>query len=299
MWYSEPLHGLVLGITQPATCNPFKFTLHIQPQLEFQIGAQGARSFGRLVTVMSHWIVIPTYNERQNILALIPEIFLVMPNAKLMVVDDNSPDGTVDIVRNLQLTYPNLHLHVRSAKMGLGSAYIGAIEKLLATESFEMLTTMDADFSHSPEHLRQMRDLITEYDLVIGSRYVRNGGTVGWPFRRRLLSRCGNIYARFVTQLSVNDFTSGFITFRRTLLEKIPLERIRCNGYAFLIELKCLAIFAGARPVETPIIFTERREGASKLALSIIFEAVSAPWRMRSLRSNHEFKRELALARSK
>jgi len=248
---------------------------------------------------MSHWIVIPTYNERENILALVPQIFLVLPNAKLIVVDDNSPDGTAEAVRTLQSTQPNLYLHIRSAKMGLGSAYLGAIEKILATESFETLTIMDADFSHSPEHLRQMCDLITEYDVVIGSRYIEDGGTVGWPLHRRLLSRCGNVYARFITQLSVNDFTSGFITFRRTILEKIPLERIHCNGYAFLIELKCLAIFAGARPVETPIIFTERRDGDSKLALSIILEAVSAPWRMRSLRSDHEFERKLALARSK
>ncbi len=192
------------------------------------------------------WIVIPTYNERYNITNLVAEIFAVLPTVKVLVVDDNSPDGTADGVRTSQRIFPNLYIHVRDAKAGLGSAYIHAFRWLLASESFETLSTMDADFSHSPRYLPLMYDLARKYDLVIGSRYVSGGGTVGWPVRRRMLSRAGNIYARLATHLPVKDMTAGFMTFRRPTLEKMDLGRIHCNGYAFAMEVKCAAILAGA-----------------------------------------------------
>ena len=232
---------------------------------------------------MTRWITIPTYNERENIGTLIQEVARTMPDAQILIVDDNSPDGTADAIRCLQRTNPNLHLHVRECKKGLGSAYVDAFRKLLREEEFETVTTMDADFSHSPCYLPKMHALAAEYDMVIGSRYIEGGGSQGWARRRRLLSASANSYARLVTEVPVKDLTAGFVTFRRSILEKLPLERIHSSGYAYTIELKCLAIFAGARAKEIPIIFEERREGNSKLSLRIIREGVYAPWYARSL----------------
>lgn len=232
---------------------------------------------------MRRWITIPTYNERENIGTLIHEVAKVMPDVQILIVDDNSPDGTANAIRCLQRTNPNLHLHVRECKKGLGSAYVDAFRKLLNEEEFDTVTTMDADFSHSPCYLPQMHALASEYDMVIGSRYIEGGGSLGWARRRRLLSASANSYARLVTEVSVKDLTAGFVTFRRSILEKLPLERIHSSGYAYTIELKCLAIFAGARAKEIPIIFEERREGNSKLSFRIIREGVYAPWYARSL----------------
>jgi len=232
---------------------------------------------------MGHWVVIPTYNESENIPSLLREIFIIVPNAKVLVVDDKSPDGTADVVRTLQSKYPQLHLYVRDKKRGLGSAYIETFQRLIATEKFETVTTMDADFSHSPRYLPQMHDLTGQYDVVIGSRYVAGGGTEGWGRRRRLLSASGNWYARQISGASVKDLTAGFVTFRRTILEKIPFDQIHSTGYAYTIESKCLAISEGARVIEIPIIFRDRRKGVSKLSRQIIFEAVRAPWHARSV----------------
>lgn len=243
---------------------------------------------------MSHWIIVPTYNERENIGPLVREIFQVLPGAKVLVVDDQSPDGTAREVETAQRVYPNLHLHVRAKKMGLGSAYIEAFRKLLATEKFETVTTMDADFSHSPRYLPQMHAMAAQYDVVIGSRYVDGGGTSGWSRRRQLLSLAGNNYARAIAGVPVKDLTSGFVTFRRTALEKLPLARIHSTGYAYTIESKCLAILTGASVKEMPILFTERRRGASKLSWSILVEAASSPWRVRSSRAKNKCSTVLA-----
>lgn len=236
---------------------------------------------------MKQWIAIPTYNERENISALIPEIFRAVSDVEVVVVDDNSPDGTADEVRNLQRTYARLHLHVRTERMGLGGAYIDVFRLLLATQAFDSVTTMDADLSHSPHYLRRMFELISQYDLVIGSRYVKGGATEGWPLRRRMLSAIGNLYARTITGVQIHDLTSGFVTLRRSALEAVAGEKIQSSGYAYTIESKCSAILAGARAIEIPIIFTERRVGISKLTLPIIREAIFAPWRMR-FRSRHK-----------
>jgi dolichol-phosphate mannosyltransferase len=236
--------------------------------------------------LMKHWIVIPTYNERENIALLLREIFLIKPQARVIVVDDNSPDKTAEVVGKLQATYANLNLYVRGGKLGLGSAYLETFQKLQAADNFDTLTTMDADFSHSPRYLPKMLELAREYDLVIGSRYVSGGGTKGWSARRRLLSASGNLYARLVSGVSVNDLTGGFVTFRRTALEKILRYRIHSSGYAYTIESKCLAVFAGARVKEIPILFEERRIGRSKISLQIIVEAVLAPWHSRFARGS-------------
>jgi dolichol-phosphate mannosyltransferase len=235
--------------------------------------------------LMKHWIVIPTYNERENIAPLLREMFLVVPQAGVIVVDDKSPDGTAEVVRTLQAKYANLNLYVRSGKLGLGSAYLEAFQKLQAAGDFDTVTTMDADFSHSPRYLPKMLELAREHDLVIGSRYVNGGGTKGWSAGRRLLSASGNLYARLVTGVSVNDLTAGFVTFRRTALEKILSQQIHSSGYAYTIESKCLAIFAGAHAKEIPIVFEERHSGRSKLSLRIIMEAFIAPWYSRFARS--------------
>ena len=232
---------------------------------------------------MGRWVVMPTYNECENIPPLLREIFLVVPDVEVLVVDDKSPDGTADVVRTLQSTYPRLHLYVRDRKRGLGSAYIDTFQRLIATQGFETVTTMDADFSHSPHYLPQMHHLAEQYEVVIGSRYIDGGGTEGWGRRRRLLSASGNFYARLITGVPIKDLTAGFVTFRRAILEKIPFDQIHSTGYAYTIESKCLAIFAGARVIEIPIIFKDRRKGVSKLSRQIIFEAVRAPWHARSV----------------
>jgi dolichol-phosphate mannosyltransferase len=226
-------------------------------------------------------VVLPTYNEAENVSSLIPEVVAVLPHARIVVVDDNSPDGTADGVRRIQASYPQVELRTRPLKLGLGSAYVETFLELRRCTDVDVVCTMDSDFSHDPRALLAMLDEIVESDVVIGSRYVPEGSIHGWHAGRRLLSKLGNAYARIVAGAGVRDLTSGLVCFRREILSRMPLEKIHSSGYAYTIESKCLALRAGARLKEVPIRFVERRGGRSKLTPSIVTEGVLAPWRVR------------------
>lgn len=222
-------------------------------------------------------ILVPTYNERENISILIPEIAREAPEAHVLVIDDNSPDGTAGEVRTLMPRYPNLSILSRPRKEGLGAAYKHGISEVLKDKSAELIVFMDADGSHGSEALPKLLEAGKEHDLVIGSRYIRGGGIEKWEWWRFWLSRLGNIYAGIFTRLSIKDLTSGFVCVRADFLKKIDLSRIESSGYAFQIDLKYRIICAGARTIEIPIIFHARREGESKISRHIVTEGLRAP----------------------
>ena len=229
---------------------------------------------------MTDIILIPTYNEKENIKIIVPEIFNLWPEIKILVIDDNSPDGTAGAVKVLMEKYPNLSLLLRQHKSGLGDAYKEAISKVVKDEEIRSIITMDADGSHSPKYLKGFLDNIGRYDLIIGSRYIRGGGIelVRW---RKELSRFGNMYAKLLTGLKINDFTAGFNCIRREFLENLDFNKIGSSGYSFLIELKFYLIHEfKARVLETPIIFKSRREGESKISSQIIGEGVKTPLKL-------------------
>lgn len=225
-------------------------------------------------------VVVPTYNERENIGALIPRV-LELPRFRLLVVDDSSPDGTAEVVAQLARAEPRVGLLSRPGKQGLGTAYIAGFRRALA-EGAQFIFEMDADFSHDPSYLPSLlKAAETEYDMVLGSRYVRDGGTANWGMLRQLISRGGNIYARAILGLPVMDATGGFRCYRRRVLETIDLGAIRSNGYSFQIELVYRALRAGFRIGEVPIIFPDRRVGQSKMSRRIVLEALVTVWRLR------------------
>jgi len=226
-------------------------------------------------------VVIPTYNERELIAGLLRKVFNTTPNVFVWVVDDTSPDGTAEEVRDLQKTFKNLSLHVRPKKTGLGSAYLEVFSLLLADPTVRTITTMDADWSHNPVYIPDLLQESWRHDVVVGSRYVSGGGVPRWEAWRRLLSWGGNAYARLVTGVPVCDLTAGFVCFRREVLERMDFSKIHSAGYAYTIESKCLAYRSGARIKEIPIVFEERRGGESKISKHVIREGVAAPWRIR------------------
>lgn len=220
-------------------------------------------------------VIIPTYNEKENIERMVRKVLSLPDGFDLLIVDDGSPDGTGHIVKNLQQEYGNrLHLLERSGKNGLGTAYIAGFGYALARD-FQYIFEMDCDFSHNPEDLaklyRSCRD--NGADLAIGSRYVTGVNVVNWPMSRVLLSYYASAYVRFVTRMPVRDATAGFKCYRRRVLETVDLDRIKFKGYAFQIEMKFVAWKLGFKLKEVPIIFTERLEGTSKMSGSIIREA--------------------------
>ncbi len=226
-------------------------------------------------------IILPTYNEKNNISLIIEEILAVAPELKILVADDNSPDGTAEVVKKLILRYPNLSLLERPVKTGLGDAYKEAIKKIIADKSIYAVITMDADGSHQPKYLKDFLEYIKDYDLVIGSRYIPGGGVENWELWRRLLSKFGNLYAKILTGLKISDLTAGFMCVKRDLLEKIDFDEINSAGYAYLIEFKFYCINKlGAKVKEIPIIFKERRMGESKISNQIITEGIKAPLRI-------------------
>lgn len=225
-------------------------------------------------------ILLPTYNERENIGLIVPEIFAAHPDIFVTVIDDNSPDGTAEVVRELMKTYPRLDLYFREKKEGLGRAYLAGIERTLKTDA-ERIILMDADGSHGVEYLAPILRASESHDLVIGSRYVKGGSIEKWEPWRFALSRYGNLYAWLLTGLPVNDLTSGFQCFKTALLRKMDLKSIHASGYAFLIEMKFHAIHgAKASVVEVPIIFKNRRGGESKISRHIIREGLMTPLRL-------------------
>ncbi len=222
-------------------------------------------------------VVIPCYNEAGNIREIIAEDFKLNPDIHILIVDDNSPDGTADIVDELIASgeYENkLHIMKRAGKLGLGTAYIEGFTLGLAN-GYDIFISQDADFSHNPIYIEEMMELVEKgSDLVIGSRYTKGGGVRNWGFVRRLISRGGSLYARILLLSKVNDFTGGYNCYTRKSLELINLSTIISNGYCFQIEMKFRNVLAGLKILETPIIFEDRRVGQSKMSKKIFIEAL-------------------------
>ena len=231
-------------------------------------------------------MVIPTYNERENLPELVRRIEELGMGLHVLVVDDNSPDGTGELADELAAARPWLQVTHRPAKRGLGTAYIEGFRRALG-QDYEVIGEMDADLSHNPAHLPAMFQALETADLVLGSRYVPGGGVRNWGLMRQLISRGGCLYARLLLGVHVRDLTSGFKLFRRRLLEKLDLDTVRSNGYAFQIELTYRAIRGGFQVVEVPIIFDDRRVGKSKLSRQVVLEAVLMVPRMRLRGSSH------------
>jgi dolichol-phosphate mannosyltransferase len=234
------------------------------------------------VTVAGHLIIIPTYNESDNVEKLLDLISRTDPAAHVLIVDDNSPDRTYEIVERLmQTSYPGrLFMLKRAGKLGLGTAYIAGFKWALARD-YDYIFEMDADFSHDPKYLPAFLAAIETHDLVLGSRYVPGGGVKNWGLLRKFISRGGSLYARTILGLSLRDLTGGFKCFRRQVLEAIDLDSIKSNGYSFQIEMTYRACCKGFRVFETPIVFEDRTAGKSKMSRKIFLEAVLMVWKLR------------------
>ena len=219
-------------------------------------------------------VIIPTYNEKENIEKIIRTVFSLSNPFHVLIIDDGSPDGTADIVKHLQGEYSGkLFIEERKGKLGLGTAYIHGFKWAL-NHTYEFIFEMDADFSHNPSDLLRLRQACLDgADLSIGSRYVTGVNVVNWPMSRVLMSYFASVYVRFVTGIDIHDATAGFKCYRRRVLEKIEMDKIRFVGYAFQIEMKFTAINYGFKVVEVPIIFTDRTEGTSKMSTRIFREA--------------------------
>jgi dolichol-phosphate mannosyltransferase len=226
-------------------------------------------------------VIIPTYNERENISRIVPAVLAQDPSIDVLIVDDGSPDGTGTIADGMAATDPRIHAIHRAGKLGLGTAYIAGFKWALARD-YGLIFEMDADFSHSPERLPDFLRAAESADLVLGSRYL-NGqiNVVNWPMSRLFLSYSANIYARAITGLQLFDATGGFKCFRREVLESIDLDDVKSNGYAFQIEMSFRAWKKGFRLVEIPIVFVDRTQGSSKMSKTIVREAVWMVWRLR------------------
>jgi dolichol-phosphate mannosyltransferase len=235
-------------------------------------------------------IVMPTYNERQNLESIAGRVRAAMPAADLLVVDDNSPDGTGDIADNLAATDPHVQVMHRTEKAGLGRAYIAGFGWALEA-GYDVIVEMDADGSHQPEHLPSLVGALAHADLAIGSRWVPGGKVVNWPKSREALSRGANVYTRIMLGLGVRDATAGFRAYRASTLQKISLNQVESTGYCFQIDLTIRVAQAGLKIVEVPITFVEREHGSSKMSNRVVFEAFLrvAQWgiaqRLRRLRS--------------
>ncbi len=226
-------------------------------------------------------VIIPTYNELDNLPKIVPMILEQDPRLEVLVVDDASPDGTGELAEELARADPRVHTIHRSGKMGLGTAYVAGFHYALAN-GYDYAFEMDADFSHDPKHLPDFLREIAHADLVIGSRYLDGRVTVlNWPMPRLMLSYFANVYARWVTGLPLWDSTGGFKCYRRQVLEAVALDQVRSNGYSFQIEMSFRAWRKGLRLKEITIYFSDRTEGHSKMSRSIIYEAVWMVWRLR------------------
>lgn len=222
---------------------------------------------------MKRVIIIPTYNERENIVAMIKRVMSLKLNFDLLIVDDSSPDGTAELVRQEQQNYSErLHLVERSGKLGLGTAYIAGFKYALA-HGYDRIFEMDCDFSHNPDDLMRLDSSLDENDVVIGSRYCKGVNVVNWPMGRLLMSYFASMYVRIVTRMPVADATAGFVGYNRKVLETIDLDAVQMNGYGFQIEMKYSAWKLGFRLGEVSIIFIDREAGTSKMSSGIFGEA--------------------------
>jgi dolichol-phosphate mannosyltransferase len=228
------------------------------------------------------FVVIPTYNERDNVTCLIPIILKKGRNLQVLVVDDNSPDGTAEEVASMSKGNSRISVVRRPGKLGLGSAYVAGFKWVLANSDANYIFEMDADFSHNPDRIPDfIRKVEDGHDVVIGSRYMKGVSVVNWPIRRLILSYFASKYAAMVTGIPLRDQTSGYKCFRRQVLEAIDLDRVGADGYAFQIEMNFLAHRLGFRLAETPIIFEDRCVGSSKMSRRIVYEAMWVVWRLR------------------
>lgn len=226
-------------------------------------------------------VIIPTYNELENIKKLIPEIFSLYPeNLHILIVDDNSPDGTADFVSSLKEKDERVHLIKRPGKMGLGTAYCDGF-KYAIEKKYDFIFEMDADYSHDPKEIANFLVAIEKYDLVVGSRYLTGVNVINWPMRRLLLSYFANKYTHIITGLPVTDSTGGFKCFRRNVLEAIDFNNIHTNGYGFQIEINYKVWRKGFKIGEIPIVFVDRQMGKSKMSKKIVYEAAFLVWKLR------------------
>ncbi len=226
-------------------------------------------------------IIVPTYNERDNVGEVATRFLEPVADAEILFVDDNSPDGTGDLCDQLAADNERIHVLHRSGKLGLGTAYLEGFAWAL-DRNYDYILEMDADFSHHPKYLPAMIELASaEADMVVGSRYVDGGGTVNWGLGRQLISRAGGLYARTILGVKIRDLTSGFACYRRSTLEAIDLNDISSNGYGFQIEMKYRVHLAGLKVVEMPIVFEDRRVGESKMSTNIMVEAMWKVWKLR------------------
>jgi len=229
---------------------------------------------------MKNIIIIPTYNEKENIKILIPQVFELLPDISIVVADDSSPDGTALAVAELKKKYPNLSLISKKQKNGLGKAYINAFLEVLKDADIESVIMMDADFSSQLRYLPEMIEKSKNYSVVIGSRYVLGSKIIGWNWWRKILSRFGNFYCGIILRMPIHDYTCGFNVISAEFLRKVDFSTLDASGYAFIPELKYLLRKAGATFFEVPITFIDRLEGKSKISSHVIGEGVLAPWKM-------------------
>ena len=225
-------------------------------------------------------VIIPTYDEADNIQRVIPDVLRQSEGIDVLVVDDNSPDGTAQLVKEMMRSNPRIHLIERESKMGLGTAYVRGF-RFAIQNSYGYVFEMDADLSHDPTELPNFLNKTRESDLIIGSRYIHGVRVLNWPIQRLLLSYFANVYTRIVTGLPLKDATGGFKCYKRAVLEAIDLDRVKSNGYAFQIEMSFRAWKKGFRLQEIPIIFADRRSGSSKMSKHIIYEAFFMVWTLR------------------
>ncbi len=225
-------------------------------------------------------ICIPTYNERENVANIIRAVLAVNPQVHILIADDNSPDGTGNIVRDLMTNEPRLKLLSRPGKQGLGRAYLAAFEWGIEN-GYDALVEMDADFSHRPEDLKNILSELPNYDFIVGSRYTRGGGTKNWSVLRKFISRGGSFYSRTILGFPIFDWTGGFNAWKRATLEGIDYKTVRSEGYSFQIELKYRAFKNGFKGLEVPILFEDRKAGTSKMSMKIVIEAFYRVWVMR------------------
>jgi dolichol-phosphate mannosyltransferase len=225
-------------------------------------------------------VIIPTYNEAENINRLIPSVLNQAEGLHILIVDDGSPDGTAQLVRTMMNGDDRIHILERERKQGLGTAYRAGF-KYAIDHQYDCVFEMDADFSHSPNEIPNFLKAIQDHDLVVGSRYINGIRVLNWPMTRLLLSYFANIYTRLVTGLPLHDATGGFKCFRRKVLESIDLSRVKSNGYSFQIEMSFKAWKKGFSIQEIPIVFLDRRIGVSKMSRHIVYEAMFMVWKLR------------------
>ncbi len=231
---------------------------------------------------MKALVIIPTYNERENLTELLRQIFALGIGLEVLIVDDNSPDRTGQLADEMAAADPHIHVLHRAGKMGLGSAYVAGFRYALDRD-YEAIFEMDADFSHSPESLPVFLKELESADLVLGSRYLHGVTVVNWPLSRLILSYAANVYSRVITGMNIKDATGGFKCFRRQVLEAIDWSRVKSDGYGFQIEINFKAFRKGFRIKEIPILFVDRRAGESKMSRKIVWEAAYMVWRLRVL----------------